>query len=51
MSPRIIHILEAFAKLYHETGKEQPIMVIARYVTNTKSSPHGTDRGEKKTSD
>lgn len=32
MSPRIIHILEAFAKAYRETGKEQPIMVIARYV-------------------
>lgn len=32
MSPRIIHILEAFAKAYRETGKEQPIMVIARYI-------------------
>ncbi|PTB75038.1 aldolase [Trichoderma longibrachiatum ATCC 18648] len=26
MSPRVIHILEAFAKAYRETGKEQPIM-------------------------
>ncbi|KAL7956608.1 hypothetical protein V8C34DRAFT_326078 [Trichoderma compactum] len=29
MSPRVIHILEAFAKEYRETGKEQPIMIIA----------------------
>lgn len=35
MSARIIHILEAFAKAYRETGKEQPIMVIARYTTHT----------------
>ncbi|KAM0512864.1 hypothetical protein ACHAPE_008364 [Trichoderma viride] len=33
MSPRIIHILEAFAKAYRETGKEQPIMVIASHFT------------------
>lgn len=30
MSARIIHILETYAKAYAETGKEQPIMVIAR---------------------
>ncbi|VUC29132.1 unnamed protein product [Clonostachys rosea] len=29
MSPRIIHMLEAFKTLYAETGQEQPIMVIA----------------------
>lgn len=29
MSARVIHILEAFTKAYAETGKEQPIMVIA----------------------
>ncbi|KAL7898859.1 hypothetical protein HDV64DRAFT_231959 [Trichoderma sp. TUCIM 5745] len=33
MSARIIHILEAFAKAYRETGKEQPIMVIASHFT------------------
>ncbi|PTB63174.1 aldolase [Trichoderma citrinoviride] len=33
MSPRVIHILEAFAKAYRETGKEQPIMVIASHFT------------------
>ncbi|KAK5989480.1 Transaldolase-like protein [Cladobotryum mycophilum] len=33
MSPRVIHILEAFAKAYKETGKEQPIMVIASHFT------------------
>lgn len=29
MSARVIHILETFTKAYAETGKEQPIMVIA----------------------
>ncbi|PYI04702.1 aldolase [Aspergillus sclerotiicarbonarius CBS 121057] len=29
MAPRLIHILEAYAQLYEETGKEQPIIVIA----------------------
>ncbi|EHK18566.1 uncharacterized protein TRIVIDRAFT_158488 [Trichoderma virens Gv29-8] len=33
MSPRVIHILEAFAKEYRETGKEQPIMIIASHFT------------------
>ncbi|KAL6862274.1 hypothetical protein J3F83DRAFT_745702 [Trichoderma novae-zelandiae] len=33
MSPRVIHILEAFAKAYRETGKQQPIMVIASHFT------------------
>ncbi|KAL7943960.1 hypothetical protein V8C42DRAFT_327306 [Trichoderma barbatum] len=33
MSPRVVHILEAFAKEYRETGKEQPIMVIASHFT------------------
>jgi transaldolase len=32
MSARVIHILEAYTKAYAETGKEQPIMVIARSV-------------------
>lgn len=40
MSPRIIHILEAFAKAYRETGKEQPIMVIARYVIHKTSQSY-----------
>ncbi|RFU75021.1 hypothetical protein TARUN_7226 [Trichoderma arundinaceum] len=31
MSPRVLHILEVFAKTYRDTGKEQPIMIIARY--------------------
>jgi hypothetical protein len=30
MSARVIQILEMLAKFYIETGKEQPIMVIAR---------------------
>lgn len=53
MSARIIHILEAFAKAYRETGKEQPIMVIARYAThNISSSPpnSATDKNITKTS-
>ncbi|KAL3489937.1 aldolase [Aspergillus germanicus] len=29
MAPRLIHILETYAKLYRETGKEQPVIVIA----------------------
>ncbi|KAL6831722.1 hypothetical protein V8C40DRAFT_237060 [Trichoderma camerunense] len=33
MSPRVIHILEAFAKEYRETGKEQPIMIIGSHFT------------------
>ncbi|KAH6603762.1 hypothetical protein Trco_007208 [Trichoderma cornu-damae] len=33
MSPRVIHILEAFVKAYRETGKEQPIMIIASHFT------------------
>lgn len=35
MSPRVIHILEAFAKAYRETGQTQPIMIIARYSDTT----------------
>ncbi|KAF2099537.1 aldolase [Rhizodiscina lignyota] len=31
MSARIIHMLEAFAKEYAETGTEQPVMVIASH--------------------
>ncbi|KAJ4245218.1 hypothetical protein NW762_014088 [Fusarium torreyae] len=31
MSPRIIHMLEAFTTLYKQTGQEQPIMVIASH--------------------
>ncbi|KAH8817420.1 transaldolase [Xylogone sp. PMI_703] len=31
MSARLVHILETFAKAYAETGKEQPIMVIASH--------------------
>ena len=31
MAPRLIHILEAYTKLYQETGKEQPLIVMARY--------------------
>ena len=31
MSARVVHTLEAYTKAYAETGKEQPIMVIARY--------------------
>ncbi|KAL4861506.1 hypothetical protein BDV12DRAFT_207969 [Aspergillus spectabilis] len=31
MSARLIHILEAYTALYKETGKEQPIMVIASH--------------------
>ncbi|KAL2688933.1 hypothetical protein Neosp_002983 [[Neocosmospora] mangrovei] len=34
MSPRIIHILEAFTALYKKTGEEQPIMVIASHFHN-----------------
>ncbi|ETS78611.1 hypothetical protein PFICI_10673 [Pestalotiopsis fici W106-1] len=29
MAPRLIHVLEAYTKLYEETGKDQPIIVIA----------------------
>ncbi|KAL2838631.1 aldolase [Aspergillus pseudoustus] len=29
MAPRLIHILETYAKLYRETGKKQPVIVIA----------------------
>lgn len=29
MAPRIIHILEAYTKLYAETGKDQPLIVMA----------------------
>ncbi|RFU31978.1 hypothetical protein B7463_g4372, partial [Scytalidium lignicola] len=35
MSARIIHILETFAKAYKETGKEQPIMIIASHFNTT----------------
>ncbi|KAJ5107347.1 hypothetical protein N7456_004022 [Penicillium angulare] len=29
MAPRFIHILEAYTQLYQESGKEQPLIVIA----------------------
>ena len=32
MSPRIVQILETYKKLYKETGKEQPLIKLARYV-------------------
>ncbi|KAL3480977.1 hypothetical protein BJX99DRAFT_272187 [Aspergillus californicus] len=35
MSARSIHILEAYTELYRETGKEQPIMVIASHFNPT----------------
>ncbi|KAL1850071.1 hypothetical protein Plec18167_005421 [Paecilomyces lecythidis] len=34
MSARIIHILETYARAYKDTGKEQPIMVIASHFNN-----------------
>ncbi|KAM0254860.1 hypothetical protein ACHAQJ_006352 [Trichoderma viride] len=42
MSPRVIHILEAFAKAYRETGKAQPIMVIARLSLHIEQISHFT---------
>ncbi|CAM1509878.1 Fc.00g002130.m01.CDS01 [Cosmosporella sp. VM-42] len=35
MSARVVHILETYAKAYQETGKEQPVMIIASHL-NTK---------------
>ena len=32
MAPRIIQILEAYTQLYAETGKDQPLIVMARLV-------------------
>jgi hypothetical protein len=30
MAPRLVQILDAYTKLYTETGKDQPLIVIAR---------------------
>jgi transaldolase len=30
MAPRLSQILDAYTKLYHETGRDQPLIVIAR---------------------
>lgn len=30
MSARVVHILKTFAEAYAETGKDQPVMIIAR---------------------
>lgn len=35
MAPRVIHILEAYTQLYKETGKDQPLIVMARQVSST----------------
>ncbi|KAL7793852.1 hypothetical protein V8C37DRAFT_409413 [Trichoderma ceciliae] len=50
MSPRVIHILEAFAKAYRETGREQPIMIIARYFTSLSAEPTPKRRTKRETS-
>lgn len=39
MAPRVVQILEAYAQLYKETGKDQPIIVVARYVRCSVSNP------------
>lgn len=31
MAPRIVQILETYSRLYKQTGKEQPLIVMARY--------------------
>ena len=38
MSPRIIHMLEAFARDFAATGREQPVMVIARYASHKQAN-------------
>ncbi len=35
MSARVIHILKTYAEAYAQTGKEQPILVIARWVAHS----------------
>ncbi len=44
MSPRVIHMLEAFARDYAATGREQPVMVIARYASAGPVSKHALTR-------
>lgn len=38
MAPRLVHILEAYAMMYQTTGRDQPLVVIARLVLTVRIS-------------